>query len=149
MLIIIIIIMHDMHHYKLTHLPYTMSNCLDMATGAKGTHEKEQKNVVHQNAIWRETVNKEQHNQKLYTEFNYNPYKKPITVAGKPNETPSKTQEKGDEVFLDVYKKSQQTPNEKFEHPMTEAQEIGWYHSMRMDKDARADSRLHLFLRDY
>lgn len=37
--------------------------------------EKEPPNEVHQNAIWRETVAKEQRHQKLYTHFLFNPFK--------------------------------------------------------------------------
>ena len=47
-----------------------------MATTAQGKqHEKEPLNIVHQNAIWREHVAKEQRHQKLYTSFKFNPYK--------------------------------------------------------------------------
>ena len=38
--------------------------------------EKEPENVVHQNAIFRETIHKEQRHQKLYTNYGVNPYKK-------------------------------------------------------------------------
>ena len=38
--------------------------------------EKTPLDVVHQNAIHVETIRKEQRTQKLYTEFNINPYKK-------------------------------------------------------------------------
>lgn len=36
--------------------------------------EKEPLNEVHQDAIFRETVSKEQRHQKLYTNFTFNPY---------------------------------------------------------------------------
>lgn len=115
-----------------------------MAAPAKQSmKEKAPINIVHQNAIWRETVTKEQQNQKLYTEYNYNPFKNPITVAEKPTSISDKSQESGDHIFLDVYKKSQQTPTQKYDSPLTEAQEIGWYHSMQFDKEARQDERLH------
>ena len=45
-----------------------------MATGKQ--QEKEPLNVVHQNAIFCETVTKEQRHQKLYTNYGFNPYKK-------------------------------------------------------------------------
>ena len=43
------------------------------ATGAAGK-EKEPPNEVHQNAIFRETIAKEQRHQKLFTRFTINPY---------------------------------------------------------------------------
>ena len=48
-----------------------------MAAAAAGKQpEKEPVNIVHQNAIFRETVHKEQRHQKLYTDYGVNPYKK-------------------------------------------------------------------------
>ncbi len=41
--------------------------------------EKDPVNIVHQNAIFRETVHKEQRHQKLYTNYGVNPYKKSKT----------------------------------------------------------------------
>ena len=38
--------------------------------------EKDPVNIVHQNAIFRELIKKEQRNQKLYTSYGVNPYKK-------------------------------------------------------------------------
>lgn len=43
--------------------------------------EKEPKNIVHQNAIFVETVHKEQRNQKLNTSYGFNPYKKSMFVC--------------------------------------------------------------------
>ena len=43
---------------------------------AAGKQGKEPVNIVHQNAIFRETIHKEQRNQKLYTDYGVNPYKK-------------------------------------------------------------------------
>lgn len=37
--------------------------------------EKEPVNYVHQTAIFRETIAKEERHQKLYTSFKFNPYK--------------------------------------------------------------------------
>lgn len=45
------------------------------AAPGPGKHEKEPLNEVHQNAIWREHVAKEQRHQKLYTHFLFNPFK--------------------------------------------------------------------------
>ena len=46
-----------------------------MAGAASGT-EKEPVNIVHRNAIFCETIRKEQRDQKLYTSYGVNPYKK-------------------------------------------------------------------------
>ena len=48
-----------------------------MAAGAGATQtQKEPKNLVHQNAILCETVEKELRNQKLYVKYSMNPHKK-------------------------------------------------------------------------
>ena len=67
---------------------------LAMAANAK---EKEPVNIVHRNAIFCETIQKEQRHQKLYTNYGVNPYKKSKNVhvccqplplsCGKGNET--------------------------------------------------------------
>ncbi len=44
--------------------------------------EKEPTNIVHQNAIFCETVHKEQRHQKLYTNYGLNPYKKGKRILG-------------------------------------------------------------------
>jgi hypothetical protein len=41
-----------------------------------GAEEKEPENIVHRNAIFCETIRKEQSDQKLYTSYGVNPYKK-------------------------------------------------------------------------
>ena len=46
------------------------------ATAHASKGEKEPVNIVHQNAIFRETIKKEQRNQKLYTDYSVNPFKK-------------------------------------------------------------------------
>lgn len=43
---------------------------------AKQPREKEPVNIVHQNDILCETIRKEVRNQKLYTNYSVNPYKK-------------------------------------------------------------------------
>lgn len=47
-----------------------------MAATAATQKEKEPVNIVHQNAIFCETILKEQRHQKLYTSYGVNPYKK-------------------------------------------------------------------------
>jgi hypothetical protein len=44
---------------------------------------KEAPNIVHQNAIWRETIRKEARSQKLYTAYHINPHKKIHNLTGK------------------------------------------------------------------
>ena len=48
----------------------------NMAATAATQKEKEPVNIVHQNAIFCETILKEQRHQKLYTSYGVNPYKK-------------------------------------------------------------------------
>ena len=47
-----------------------------MAATAATQKEKDPVNIVHQNAIFCETILKEQRHQKLYTSYGVNPYKK-------------------------------------------------------------------------
>ena len=48
----------------------------NMAATAATQKEKDPVNIVHQNAIFCETILKEQRHQKLYTSYGVNPYKK-------------------------------------------------------------------------
>lgn len=52
-----------------------------MAGAAGKQHEKEPLNEVHQDAIFRETISKEQRHQKLYTHFLFNPFKEREFIA--------------------------------------------------------------------
>lgn len=45
------------------------------------TREKEPINIVHQNAILCETIGKEVRNQKLYTNYSINPFKKSLLLT--------------------------------------------------------------------
>jgi len=99
-------------------------------------------NFVHQNAILCETIRKEQDNQKLYTNYSINPFKKMYTLTGKPNSTHDSADGEEDDAFLKVIKRAHQTPVEKFEFPQTEAQEIGWMTKPLIDGQ-RIDQRLH------
>ena len=54
----------------------TTSNVITMAAASQKQKEKEPVNIVHQNAIFCETILKEQRHQKLYTSYGVNPYKK-------------------------------------------------------------------------
>ena len=44
--------------------------------------DKKEINIVDQNAIWRETIRKENRCQKLYTQYHINPYKPSNQVSG-------------------------------------------------------------------
>jgi len=83
-------------------------------------------NYVHQNAILCETIKKEQRNHKLYTNYSINPFKKMYTLTGKPNSLHDSADGEEDGTFLEVIKKSNETPVKKFQFPQTSAQEIGW-----------------------
>lgn len=104
--------------------------------------EKEPTNIVHQSAIFCETVRKEQRHQKLYTNYGLNPYKKVHAVTGKPHSLHDSGDGKEDELFKLTYKRAQQVPQEKCEYPVTEAQEIGWYTAPLVDQQ-RNDPRLY------
>ena len=59
-------------------------------------------NYVHQTAILCETIKKEQKNQKLYTNYSINPFKKMYTLSGKPNSTHDSADGEEDDDFLKV-----------------------------------------------
>ena len=66
---------HSIAPIILRHYSYvSTTTSVNMAT--KKDKEKEPINIVHQNAIFCETVRKEQRHQKLYTNYGLNPYKK-------------------------------------------------------------------------
>lgn len=111
-----------------------------MAAPAKTT-EKEPVNIVHQNAILCETIKKENQCQRLYTNYGVNPFKKMYTLTGKPNSQHDSDEGEEDEYFLEIIKRSYQVPEKKFEFPLTEAQEVGWYNEPLLPQD-RSDRRL-------
>merc|ERR1712224_276047 len=99
-------------------------------------------NYVHQMDILCETIKKEQKNQRLYTSYSINPFKKMYTLTGKPTSTHDSADGEADDDFLKVIKSAQQTPVDKFEYPQTEAQEIGWS-TTPLIEHSREDGRLH------
>merc|ERR1739848_316029 len=106
---------------------------------------REGQNIVHYNAIWRETIKKELRNATLTlnTTFSINPYHKMHTVADKPNSNLSAERKAAeDPVFLKIIDHAALEPHKKYDCPMTEAQEVGWFHKPLVDSD-RQDSRLH------
>jgi hypothetical protein len=110
--------------------------------GETKSKDKEPVNIVHQNAIFCETVHKEQKHQKLYTNFSINPYKKMHALTGKPNSRHDSGDGEEDSEFIKSYQKAQQTPTEKFQVPQTEAQEIGW-DTTPLVEPHRHDNRFH------
>jgi hypothetical protein len=48
------------------------------------------------------------------------------TLTGKPNSTHDSDDGVPDEKFLKIFHRAQETPQQKYEFPQTEAQEIGW-----------------------
>lgn len=114
-----------------------MPNKESPASGAKEI------NIVHQNAIWRETIKKENNQKLLHTKFSINPHRlrKMHSITEKPNKSErTKTNEQEEEQaedpeFLKVIDSAAMEPYKKFAYPMTEAQEYGWYHKPLIDCD--------------
>ncbi|XP_066298424.1 cilia- and flagella-associated protein 144-like [Branchiostoma lanceolatum] len=99
-------------------------------------------NIVHQHAILCETIKKETLNQKLYTNYSINPFRKLYTLTGKPNSTHDSADGDEDPQFLKIIRRAHKEPEKKFIFPQTEAQEIGWIHKPLIKQD-REDRRLH------
>lgn len=75
----------DYHtHAQCFMLPWRSTNKMAAAQGGGG-NEKEPVNIVHRNAIFCETIHKEQRHQKLYTHYGVNPYKKSKDPAFSPS----------------------------------------------------------------
>ncbi|CAG5111728.1 Oidioi.mRNA.OKI2018_I69.chr2.g6004.t1.cds [Oikopleura dioica] len=91
-----------------------------------GAPEKATPNIVHQNAIWRETIRKETRCQKLYTDYHINPHKKIHNITGKPNSLHDTAEGEEDPNFLHIMREIRVEPRKKYEFPVTESQEIGW-----------------------
>ncbi|XP_016335956.1 protein FAM183B [Sinocyclocheilus anshuiensis] len=104
--------------------------------------EKDPVDIVHQNAIHVETIMKELRHQKLYTEFNINPFKKLHILTDKPVSNITYRKEEEDPVFVQAIRRAHLEPTKKYSHPQTEAQEIGWISSPLIASD-RSDRRLN------
>merc|ERR1712188_69988 len=105
-------------------------------------------NIVHQNAIWRETIKKENNQKLLHTEFSVNPHRlrKMHSITEKPNKVQEQQKQnqdldKIDPEFLKVIDNAAMEPFKKFSMPMTEAQEYGWFHEDLIERDSM-DNRL-------
>ena len=79
-------------------------------------------NIVDQNAIWRETIHKENRCQKLYTKYHINPYKKTEQLTGKPNSHHDTAEGEEDKDFLHIIHKVRVEPRKKYSEPITESQ---------------------------
>ena len=101
--------------------------------------DKKEINIVDQNAIWRETIRKENRCQKLYTQYHINPYKPSNQVSGnffwqnpkvfrlklfkgKPNSQHDKADGEEDAEFLNIIHKVRVEPRKKYSEPITETQ---------------------------
>merc|ERR1712138_344423 len=102
-------------------------------------------NIVHQNAIWRETIKKENNQKLLHTEFSVNPHRlrKMHSITEKPNKVSDSAQKKDDidPEFLKVIDSAAMEPYKKYPMPTTEAQEYGWFHDALIETDS-SDNRL-------
>ncbi|XP_028857449.1 cilia- and flagella-associated protein 144 [Denticeps clupeoides] len=103
---------------------------------------KDPVDLVHQNAIHVETILKEQRSQKLNTTFSINPYKKLHFLTDKPMTKNVNEQMEEDPEFLKAIHKACLKPKEKYTHPQTESQEIGWISTPLTSTD-RSDRRLN------
>ena len=101
--------------------------------------DKKEINIVDQNAIWRETIRKENRCQKLYTQYHINPYKPsnqvsgnfffknpqkflPNIFLGKPNSQHDTADGEEDAEFLNIIHKVRVEPRKKYSEPITETQ---------------------------
>ncbi|XP_034566097.1 protein FAM183A [Notolabrus celidotus] len=103
--------------------------------------EKEKPNMVHQDAIFVETVMKEKRLQILKTVFKVNPYRKIHVLAEKPMSRKPPEVSLDNTEYIDYYRKAQQEPSKKYPMPQTESQEIGWWSTPLISQN-RNDRRL-------
>merc|ERR1712133_21046 len=80
--------------------------------------DKKEINIVDQNAIWRETIRKENRCQKLYTQYHINPYKPSNQVSGKPNSQHDTADGEEDAEFLNIIHKVRVEPRKKDSEPL-------------------------------
>ncbi|XP_030583269.1 cilia- and flagella-associated protein 144 [Archocentrus centrarchus] len=106
--------------------------------------DKDKLDLVHQDAIHTERVQKEQRHQKLHTEFSINPYRKLHILPDKPMcRRPTEViPEHAD--FIKAFHKAHEVPTKKYSVPLTESQEIGWV-STPLVPEARCDTRYNFF----
>eukprot|EP01135_Chromosphaera_perkinsii_P011385 Nk52_evm30s2391 gene=Nk52_evmTU30s2391 len=92
-----------------------------------GAKEVVEVNLVHKNAVFCEHIRKQERFHKLYTDYSVNP-KNTCFLTGKPNNVADMSIEVDGELkYLDAFKKAKAGPTEKYEAPVTESMEYGWY----------------------
>ncbi|XP_054901392.1 protein FAM183A [Poeciliopsis prolifica] len=103
---------------------------------------RQEKDLVHLNAIHVENVKKERRYQKLHTEFSINPFRKLHVIPDKPmcKKPPESLAE--DTTYIDAYRRVRMAPSLKYPKPITESQEIGWFASQLPPQD-REDQRFN------
>ncbi|KAG7487646.1 hypothetical protein MATL_G00025780 [Megalops atlanticus] len=107
-----------------------------------GARPKSPVDIVHQNAILVENIKKEQRSQRVYTEFNINPFKKLHVLTDKPMSRNTNEHAEEDPTFLKIIHGARLEPTKKYTHPQTESQEIGWISTPLIVSD-RSDRRLN------
>ena len=70
----------DGHRHILDH--FLKVNVFTLLFSLAMAEKKKEINIVDQNAIWRETIRKENRCQKLYTTYHINPYKNNAQISG-------------------------------------------------------------------
>eukprot|EP01137_Pigoraptor_chileana_P009013 Opistho-2@56637 len=96
-------------------------------SGRNDREEKKEVNITHQNAIFAETIHKQQAHFQLYTTYSPNP-NTTVFLTGKPNTVYDQIDGKEDTDFLEKSERKHKPPQEKFSEPQTHAQEYGWIH---------------------
>ncbi|CAF0910851.1 unnamed protein product [Adineta ricciae] len=124
------------------HVVRKTISAVDHNGGTKDAKKgREPKNQVHQEAILVETIRKEMANQKLFTNYSVNPFKKSEALTPKPNVYPDEGAGE-DSSFIDIIHRANLEPEKKYREPQTTSQEIGWFHEPLL-KSNRADPRLN------
>nr|XP_033814412.1 protein FAM183B-like [Geotrypetes seraphini] len=100
------------------------------------------KNEVHEVAIFREMVRKEQRYQKLLTEYAFNPFHQVHAVTGKPMSWHDNLEQEVNPTYLSMIHKVTLEPTKKYTEPQTSAQEIGWITTPLINLD-RTDRRFN------
>ncbi|XP_072295530.1 cilia- and flagella-associated protein 144 [Eucyclogobius newberryi] len=101
-----------------------------------------EKDLVKENAIHFETLKKERKQQRLITEFSFNPLKKLHVLPDKPmsRKPPELVTENSD--FIQAFHKAREEPTKKYSRPQTESHKIGWV-STPLTVEDRSDQRFN------
>eukprot|EP00003_Mantamonas_plastica_P030078 TRINITY_DN730_c0_g1_i2.p1 TRINITY_DN730_c0_g1~~TRINITY_DN730_c0_g1_i2.p1 ORF type:complete len:144 (-),score=65.78 TRINITY_DN730_c0_g1_i2:102-533(-) len=118
----------------------------------------DKRNEVHQNKIWMEAIKREKASHQLVEEFVANP-KSLYSITEKPNrvnvwEEMERTEkerlgqleegeeEEDDTGYKEQMKQSLKTPAERYDFPLTTAQEIGWYSKPLIEQNQKFNKPL-------